>query len=136
MVTWLKGRGMRKDDFLTRFCRACLKLCIFNLLVLIFLFCSANKIKVLFFPFHPPKYFLCSLGSYILDVQLSVWMCNSLSCMTMQLKLTFQFGRFLHLESSRCIIFLVSITSVASCYQRPAWRIEFTGSGFPPACPL
>lgn len=80
---WLKDRGMRKDDILKRFFNACLKLCILNLLVLIFLFCSANKIEVLFFPSLPLKYFLCSFGSYALEVQLSVWMCNSLSCRTM-----------------------------------------------------
>lgn len=93
---WLKGRGMRKDDFLKRFCSACLKLCIFNLLILIFLSCSANKIEVIFFPSHPLKYFLCSFGSYALEVQLSAWRCNSLSCMTRQseFKLTFQFWSF------------------------------------------
>lgn len=129
---------MRKDNFLKRFCHACLKLCIFNRLVLIFIFCSANKIEVLFFPSHPLKYFLCLFGSYTFEVQLSAWMCNCLPHMTMQseCKLTSQFWSFLHLESSSCLIFLVSIARVASCYQGPAWRVEFTGSDFPPACPL
>lgn len=100
---------MRKDDFLTRFCSPCLKLCIFKLLLLIFIFYSTNKIEVHFFPSHPLKYFLGSFGSYTLEVKLSAWMCNSLPCTTEQseFKLTFQFWSFLHLESSSCIIFLV-----------------------------
>ena len=103
---WLKARGIRKGNFLRRFCSTCLNLCVLNLLVLIFLFWSANKNEVefvLFLPCHPLKQYLCSVGEGkflhsfdYFEVQLSAWMCKCLSHITMQseFRLTSQFWSF------------------------------------------